>query len=70
MKEPHLHKNFSARQTTGKKWRGFGGGNFLPACFPRLAGETALKKGLALFQSRSKIIIWILLIISSNFIQN
>jgi len=24
--------------TTGKKWRGFGGGNFLPACFPPKAG--------------------------------
>jgi len=43
MRFVHLHKNFSARLTTGKKWREFEGGNFLPACCPALL-DSALKK--------------------------
>jgi len=66
----HLYKNFSARlKQTGKKKKGSGGNEFLPIKLSSFAGLGS-EKGAALFQSRSKIIIWILLVKSSNFIQN
>jgi len=48
---------------------GVWGRKFFACLFPAFGG-VGYEKWAALFQSRLKIVIWILLVISSNFIQN